>query len=270
MDTGGSAAVIAAVFGSDWWHLSCYHSAAKECVTMRRLLSFAFLALVMGGVAAPEASAQQSVNIFLGGFTPSSLDSRSTNDVLFQNSTFLTTFNRSNSIDMGKFNGFTIGGEYLVGLGRMLEAGLGIGYYQQTVPVVYSRDVNANGTEIPQDLQLRIAPFTATVRFNPLGHRSPIQPYVGAGVGVFIWRYSETGQFIDSNRVIFVDSFRASGAEAGPVVLGGIRVGSGAIGFGGEIRWQDATANLPADQGFAGSQLELGGFNYLFTITFKF
>ena len=237
---------------------------------MRRLLSFAFFALVVGVIATPEASAQQSVNLFLGGFTPSSLDSRGTDDVLFQNSTFLTTFNRSNSIDMDKFNGFTVGGEYLVGIGRVLEAGLGIGYYQQTVPVVYSRQVNADGTEIGQDLKLRIAPFSATIRFNPLGHRSPIQPYVGAGVGVFIWRYSETGQFVDPNSVIFVDTFSASGAQAGPIILGGLRVGAGAFGVGGEIRWQDATAELPAGEGFAGPRLNLGGFNYLFTMNFKF
>src|SRR5262245_38086871 len=111
---------------------------------MRRLLSFSFAALVLGLVAAPDAAAQQSINLFIGGFVPQSLDARGTDDVIFQNSTFLSTFNRDRGIDVNKFNGATLGGEYLVGLGRNAEAGLGIGYYQRTVPVVYTDSVNAN------------------------------------------------------------------------------------------------------------------------------
>jgi outer membrane protein W len=237
---------------------------------MRRLLSFSFAALVLGLVAAPDAAAQQSINLFIGGFVPQSLDARGTDDVIFQNSTFLSTFNRDRGIDVNKFNGATLGGEYLVGLGRNAEAGLGIGYYQRTVPVVYTDSVNANGSEIVQDLKLRIVPFSATVRFLPLGNDNGVQPYVGAGVGVFAWRYSETGEFIDIRNNIFVDSFKASGSATGPVVLGGLRFAMGAFGVGGEIRWQNAKADLPADQQFAGSRLSLGGFNYVFTMNFKF
>ncbi len=40
--------------------------------------------------------------------------------------------------------------------------------------------VNANGSEIEQDLKLRVVPFTATVRFLPLGHDNGIEPYIGA------------------------------------------------------------------------------------------
>jgi hypothetical protein len=241
---------------------------------MRRLLSFSVITLafawVVGFVATPAASAQQTFSVYLGGFVPESLDARGTNDVLFQNNAFLATFNRDRGIDMNKFNGVTFGGEYLVGLGRIAEAGLGVGYYQRTVPVVYTDSVNANGSEIVQDLKLRVVPFSATVRFLPLGHDSPVQPYVGAGVGVFAWRYSETGEFIDTRNNIFVDSFRASGSATGPVVLGGIRFPLGGFGIGGEVRWQNAKSDLPADQGFAGSQISLGGFNYIFTMNFRF
>src|SRR5262245_26524410 len=125
---------------------------------MRRLLSFSILAVVLGFVAAPDASAQQSFNLYIGAFAPESLDSRSTNDVLFQNSTFLSTLNRERGIDVGKFTGVALGGEYLVGFGRNLEGGLGLGFYQRTVPVVYTDSVNANGTEIAQDLKLRVVP----------------------------------------------------------------------------------------------------------------
>src|SRR5262249_4299904 len=148
--------------------------------SMRRLMSLSASALVLGILATPIASAQQSVNLFLGGFTPHSMDARGSDDVLFQNSAFLSTENRASGIDIGKFNGVTIGGEYLVGLTRNVEAGLGVGFYQRTVPTVYTDLVNANGSEIVQDLKLRLVPFSATVRFLPLGQRSAIVPYVGA------------------------------------------------------------------------------------------
>ena len=57
------------------------------------------------------------------------------------------------------------------------------------MPSVYAASVNANGSEIEQELKLRIVPLTATVRFLPIGHGS-VEPYVGAGIGAFNWRYS--------------------------------------------------------------------------------
>jgi len=237
---------------------------------MRRLLTISAVALILGFTVVPTASAQQTVSVYLGGFLPQGLDSRGSDDVLFQNNAFLTTLNRQRGIDMNQFNGFTFGGEYLIGFGNNLEAGLGIGFYQKTAPVVYTDSVNANGQEIFQDLKLRVIPFNATVRFLPLGHRSAVQPYIGAGVGVFSWRYSETGEFIDSRNNIFVDNFVGSGAVAGPVILGGVRFPMGPFAAGGEVRWQDAKADLPNDEGFAGPKINLGGFNYLFTMNFRF
>ncbi len=236
---------------------------------MRRLFASAAI-LTLGLFAARDAAAQQSFNVFLGGFTPRSMDARGTDDVLFQNSAFLSTLNRDSGIDIGRFNGVTVGGEYLVGIGRNLEGGLGIGFYQRTVPTVYTDLVNANGTEINQDLKLRVVPFSATVRFLPLGNDSPVQPYIGAGVGVFAWRYSETGQFVDANSNIFTDTFVGSGTEVGPLVLGGLRFGAGPVGIGGEIRWQRATAGLPVEENFAGPTIDLGGVNYLVTVNFRF
>jgi outer membrane protein W len=236
---------------------------------MRRLLSTCVLAMAIGFVAASPASAQQSVNLFIGAFTPRALDARGTSDVLFQDGTFLVSPTSSSGINISDFNGATIGGEYLVALGRNFEGGLGIGFYQRTVSTVYTNFVDTNGNDVAQDLKLRIIPFTATVRFLPLGHEA-FQPYIGAGVGVNVWRYSETGQFIDNNNNVFVGNFVGSGSQVGPVVLGGLRFAMGGFAPGFEVRWQGGTANLPADQGFAGTKIDLGGVNYLFTLNFKF
>lgn len=232
---------------------------------MRRLLvSLSAWALVTGFVTTPAASAQQSFNLYVGRFAPRTIDARTEGDVLARNADFL-------DFNVKDFSGATVGGEWLVGMGDFVEAGLGVGFYTRTVPSVYRDFVNSNGTEIDQDLKLRVVPFTATVRFLPLGHQSAVQPYVGAGVGIYSWRYSETGQFVDfTDRSIFRDTFVGSGSAVGPVVLGGIRVPVGPAAIGGEIRYQAATSSVPADQGFAGSKLDLGGMNYLFTVNLRF
>jgi hypothetical protein len=232
---------------------------------MRRLFfSLAVVGLISAFVAAPQAAAQQSVNLYLGGFVPRGEDSRGTDDVLFQNGNFL-------SFDIGDFDGATAGGEWLVELGSHFEAGLGVGIYSRTVPSVYTRLVDTDGSEIEQDLKLRIVPFTATVRILPFGRHTGIEPYVGAGAGIFAWRYSESGQFVDvQDDSIFRDTFVGSGTSTGPVVLGGLRVSGGAVGIGGEIRYQAGKGDLPSDQGFAGSTVDLGGFNYLAVLNVRF
>jgi hypothetical protein len=245
---------------------------------MRRLPSSIAAALIIGILSAPAASAQQTFNMSIGGFAPRSLDARGNDDVLVQESLNggcspacpLATFDRDLGIEMSNFNNVTIGAEWLVGLGERFEGGLGLGFYSKTVPTSYATLVNQDGTEIAQDLKLRIVPFTATVRFLPLG-RHGIVPYIGAGVGVFAWRYSETGQFIDTvdRRTIFQENFVDSGSATGPVILGGIRVPAGDWSVGGEIRYQSAKGTLSTTD-FIAPKIDLGGFNYLFSIGFRF
>jgi hypothetical protein len=241
---------------------------------MRRWLisvtTVAAVSLVVGFIGTPVASAQQSVNLYLGGFVPTSLDSRGSttnglsNDVLVRDLDFL-------AYDFGRFTAPTFGGEWLVGLSDKFDAGLGIGYYQRTVPAVDANFINANGNEVVADLKLRIVPFTATVRWLPFGHRAPLQPYLGGGVGVFAYRYSESGQFVDpTDQSIFSGSFVGTGSATGPVALGGVRAPIGRTAVGFEVRYQYARGSLPANQEFAGSEIDLGGFNYLFTFNIRF
>jgi hypothetical protein len=69
---------------------------------------------------------------------------------------------------------------------------------------------------------------------------------------------------------IFRDSFVGTGAATGPVFLGGARFPVGSVDVGGEVRYQSALGDLPEDQGFAGSKIDLGGFSYLFTFNIRF
>jgi hypothetical protein len=232
---------------------------------MRRLTScLSAVALITGFVAASPASAQQTVNFYVGGFSPRGYDARGTDDVLFRNSNFLT-------FDVNDFHGATVGGEWLVGITDLFDAGLGIGFYQRSTPAVYTNLVNSDGSEIDQELKLRIVPFTATIRVLPLGHRAAVRPYFGGGVAVQTWRYSETGNFVDTtDNSIFRDSFVGSGTEVGPVVLGGVSFPIGPVGVGGELRYTWGKGTLPASENFAGPKIDLGGLNYLFTIGFRF
>jgi hypothetical protein len=232
---------------------------------MRRLFPFAGALALAATLAAPSTSyAQQAFNFYVGGFVPRGEDTRDPDDVLVNNLSFL-------SFNLKDFNGPTIGGEWLVGLGERLDAGLGVGLTSRTVPSVYADFVNSNGSEIEQDLKLRTVPFTATLRFLPLGRRDAFVPYIGAGVGIVAWRYSETGDFVDfSDGSIFRDTFTGTGGAVGPVILGGARFPVGSVDIGGEVRYQNAKGDLPVSEDFAGSKIDLGGFNYLLTFTVKF
>ena len=119
--------------------------------------------------------------------------------------------------------------------------------------------MNIDGTDIEQTLKLRIIPFTATIRVVPFGSDQPIQPYIGAGVGVYSWRYSETGDFVyPAERCPFPGNFVASGTETGPTILGGVRVPIGPVGVGFEIRYQSAEGNCPGPELFTEGKIDLG------------
>jgi hypothetical protein len=231
-------------------------------------------AVVIGLLTTPIASAQQSFNVYVGGFVPKSEDGRTPNDVLVND----LTVDPPLAFNISDFHTVTFGGEYLVGLGPLFEASLGIGYQSSSVPSVYANLVNADGSEIEQTLKLRDVPMSATVRFLPLGHnRGGVQPYVGGGVGIHAWRYSETGQFVDVSSGVFRQSYEASGTATGPLILGGVRVPIGTWGLGGELRWQSAVGDLPSNSGFVTDQtidnqpkIDLGGFTYLFSVNFRF
>ena len=214
-------------------------------------------------MSATVANAQQTVNFTLGYFTPLALDARDDDDVLLANSTFLL-------FDVDDFNGASVGGEWLFPFGRIVEGGIGVNYTSQSVDSIYFDFVDPDGTEIDQELKLRTVPISFTVRLVPTGHSSPVQPYIGGGIGLINWRYSESGEFIDfgAGNIIFRDTFEKSGSNVGPVFLGGIRfVGDHAAG-GFEIKYQKATGDLDAN--FAAPQIDLGGWTYNFTVGVRF
>jgi hypothetical protein len=236
------------------------NTARRSSLRLRRAVLLACAAVV---VFSQPAAAQQTLNFTLGGFVPRGFDARVSGDTLVENRDFLV-------FEMGDFAGAAVGAEWLIPAGEYFELGGGLGFYRRTVPTVYEDFVDDDGTEIDQDLRLRVVPLTATVRVLPLGQSNGVQPYFGAGVAVFNWRYSESGEFIDfaDNNAIFRDSFVADGNEPGVVAFGGIRFAADTFSAGGEIRYSAAEADLPSE--FVGTRIDLGGWTYQFTVGVRF
>jgi hypothetical protein len=225
----------------------------------------AALTLALGLLGADAAQAQGQLNLSVGYFAVRGEDARVDGDVLVENrDLFLFDFN--------DFNSASFGAEYLAPIGEYLEAGGGVSFTFRTVDTIYDQYVRPDGSEIEQQLKLRIIPLTATVRVLPLGRSAAVLPYVGGGIGFFNWRYSETGDFIDFSvpgTPIFRDTYSESGMAVGPVAVFGLRVPFSSGSFGGEVRYQKADGDLDT-QDFLGPKIDLSGFQYVATFGIRF
>jgi outer membrane protein W len=236
---------------------------------IRRAALVFCIALIALIVPAASARAQQTVNFTIGGFNIHGADARTTGDVLVSDQRYLT-------FNIDDFHTVTFGGEWLVPFGRFFEGGAGVSYFSHSVPSAYSDFTEPGGGPISQQLKLRMVPISFTVRALPLTNRSPVQPYIGGGLAVINWRYSESGEFVDfANRnTIFTDSFVGTGNATGGVVLGGVRFAGDRATGGFEVRYQHASADLPVSE-FASSanpnpKIDLGGWTYQATIGVRF
>jgi opacity protein-like surface antigen len=212
-----------------------------------------------------SAEHRHAIGFTAGGFLPKGEDSRVDGDTLLADLDDLL-------FDIKDFHGGSFSGEWLFSVGDYVETGVGLGFYQRTVPSVYRGFVNADNSEIEQNLKLRIIPITATVRFLPIGHRN-VEPYVGAGIGAFNWRYSESGEFVDtSDSSIFRARYKANGTAVGPVILAGIRAPIADVwDVGGEIQYQRASGDTNrAESQLLGDKIDLGGVHVLFTMHIRF
>lgn len=231
---------------------------------MAKRIAFVLLLACTAVLTLPDrAAAQQTLNFTLGAFVPRGFDARVEGDTLVENRNFLI-------FDIGDLAAASVAVEWLLPVGEYFEVGAGLGFSRRTVSTIYEDFVDDDGTEIDQDLRMRIVPLTGTIRVLPLGQSSGVQPYFGAGVAVFNWRYSESGEFVDfnDNNAIFRDSFVADGNEPGVVGFGGIRFAGDTVSAGGEIRYSAAEADLPSE--FVGTKIDLGGWSYLFSLGIRF
>ena len=239
---------------------------------MTRLISAGLMLGAFLAGAAPATAQTQGFSLSVGYFAPRGENGRTSGDVLNADRCIDTSFLCEPLLfDIKDFGGATFGGEYLIGIGDFIEVGAGVGYYQRTVPSIYEFVTRPDGSEIDQDLKLRVVPITGTVKVVPTGLHAGIQPYFGAGIAALRWYYSETGDFVDPvDGSIFRANFASNGTKVAPIIFGGVR---GAVGanfmLGGEVRYQRAEADLSTTD-FLGDKIDLGGTTFQATLTWKF
>ena len=168
------------------------------------------------------------------------------------------------------FNGASIGGEWLIPVGRYIEAGAGVAFTRRTVPTVYTRFVNA----------------------ERLGNRAGSPAADGAGSVHVPCAAARSGQRLPAVsrwrsgcHHLALQRIRPVRRHARPEHLqqlvrriGHRRPGRSrwagfaspaiALASGFEIRYQAAEADLPPP--FAGTKIDLGGWSYLFTVGVRF
>ena len=233
------------------------------------------LALLFAAVALP-ASAQivQSVSFGAGFFQPRGFDRRVDGDTLVANLTqpdVLPGVSGSLSFDIGEFRGMPLFGEWNLAINKHVEFSAGLSYFTNKVDSVYQDLVNCplppcappGGTEIEQELRLTMIPISGLVRFFPNGDPTRIQPYVGGGIAIIPFRYTETGDFVDTTTFdVFNAKYTAKGTAFGPVILGGVRfpLGGDVYGLTVEGKYQFANGKTGgANAGFLGDKIDLSG-----------
>lgn len=227
------------------------------------------LAVVAATAVPASAQVVHSVNFGLGLFNPRGADSRVPGDVLVRDMVgqplpAIPDLTDALAFEIGDFRSFNLFGEWNISFGDHIEVGAGVSAFGQSVPTVYLDLVDEQGREIEQTLRLRVIPITGVVRFLPFGRAGDFQPYVGAGFGMFPYRYSEFGRFVDPDTLdIFEDKFEASGVAPGGVVLGGIKIplGGDVYGLTGEWRYHFASGDTGGiEAGFLDEKIDLSGF----------
>ena len=213
------------------------------------------------------ASAQQSVNFYVGGFVPRGHDARDNDDVLVERRVLNDRVSRLQyrGLQRRHFRRRMARRTW-----RHVEGGLGLGFYQRTVPTVYARlRQHQRQPRFEQDLKLRIVPFTATVRFLPLGHtrRDP---------AVHRRRRRRLRLALQRNRAVrglpeqhLQRQLRRQRRRVGPVILGGVRVPVGMAASASKcgISRRRGSAGRP---GICRHDDRSGRVNYLFTVNFRF
>ncbi len=227
---------------------------------MRRTMKILGVGMVLAaGLLATPARAQaqvvQSINLSLGGFLPRGEESRIVNDVWLAN---LPVYR----FEVKDFTGGEVSGEWNFAFTDRIEFAVGGAFYQRSVPVSYRDYINKDRSEIQSAFKLRTIPAAAVIRLMPFGRPGQFQPYIGGGVNVTSWQYSEIGDFIDfnDNNNVYRARYVASGTSTGAVALAGFRapIHGDVYALTMEGRYQTGQGTLNKND-FLDSKVDLGG-----------
>ena len=175
------------------------------------------------------------------------------------------------AFDIKDFNGATFGAEWLVGLGNNFEAGLGVGFYHAnradglhrfrrtpTAPRSSRTSSCASCRSPRRSASCRSATATASSRTSAPASASSTGATARAGSSSRpTTRSSATPSSAAAPRPV-----RSSSAASASRSARGASAAKCGI--------SRPKADLPADQDFAGTKIDLGGFTYTFTVNVRF
>lgn len=171
------------------------------------------------------------------------------------------------------FEDSTLGLSYLHPLGPKLSLQVSGLFYEGIQDQAYLDFEDQAGRDILHTTELELASVTVGLLYRLAGPDAAVLPYVGAGGGVYSWRLSEFGDFIDfttADLEIFDDFFEQEDEELGWYVTAGLEVPvADSWSVFAEGRWDNAEAELAGD--FRGlGDLDLSGRSYSAGISFRF
>lgn len=227
--------------------------------TRTRILTTA-LALPLGLLVAMPAAAQQrgyrtyrspqEVRVRIGSFDPSG-DSAYWRDRE-------ANFTGSTS----DFEDVMLGAEYLRAFGPHASLALGATGWAPETDAAYLDFEDQFGNDIVHTARLDVSSVTAGVDFFFTDADTVLRPYVGAGVGIWVWTLEETGDFIDFSTTvpeIFTATFNDEGTAFGWYWRAGLEARlTDAFSVFAEGRWDEADDSLGSD--FSGlGDIDLSG-----------
>jgi opacity protein-like surface antigen len=153
------------------------------------------------------------------------------------------------------------GGDFIYHFDRYNALMVSASFYSGDSDEAYRGFLDQSNNSITHRTSLDISSGTVAYALYPAGTHNPVIPYLGAGVGIYGWRLSEGGDFIDfsNNNMIFSAFSRESGSALGYFFLAGLEVPvSRHVALLVDGRYTVAHANLHDD--FAGfGRLDLSG-----------
>ena len=193
---------------------------------------------------------QQSVRLRLGLFTP-----EGDSDFFDQ-----TAFDFTGEAQ--EFEDAVAGIDYVYQMQSNFGLMLSADYFEGQQDQSYRDFEDNHGNRISHTSTLEITPLTVGLVVRLAPERSPVVPYVGAGGGIYAWRYRESGDFIDfggSTLPVFSDTLEDTGAVLGYYVMAGLEIPiSPYFSVFGEGRWDKADDELGGDFDGLGT-LDLSG-----------
>lgn len=175
--------------------------------------------------------------------------------------------------DIGDFDDFTLGVDYIWSLGNSSALMFGFGYYDSETTQAYHDWTDTEGVPIRHATSLQTSELTVAWLFRFGRDRGRVTPYAGVGAGFVWWQLEESGDFIDfgdSELPVVFAVYRAEGSAKEVFVVAGLDFRLSYFwSFFVEGRWKDVDDELGDDYGGFG-EIDLGGTEFNAGVSFRF